>query len=87
MLAPLAQLDRAFGYGPEGRGFESLRARDMEPANRLGFAGLFFCWLLSVKVSLVNTPFGHAIPLHQEWFVAEIFNLFMVWNIKRCFAS
>ena len=25
--APLAQLDRAFGYGPEGRGFESLRAR------------------------------------------------------------
>ena len=26
-IAPLAQLDRAFGYGPEGRGFESLRAR------------------------------------------------------------
>ena len=24
--APLAQLDRASGYGPEGRGFESLRA-------------------------------------------------------------
>ena len=23
----MAQLDRAFGYGPEGRGFESLRAR------------------------------------------------------------
>ena len=22
----MAQLDRAFGYGPEGRGFESLRA-------------------------------------------------------------
>ena len=25
--APLAQLDRASGYGPEGRGFESLGAR------------------------------------------------------------
>ena len=24
--APLAQLDRASGYGPEGRGFESLTA-------------------------------------------------------------
>ena len=25
--APLAQLDRAFGYGPKGRGFESSNAR------------------------------------------------------------
>jgi hypothetical protein len=25
--APLAQLDRASGFEPEGRGFESLRAR------------------------------------------------------------
>jgi hypothetical protein len=25
--APVAQLDRASGYEPEGRGFESLRAR------------------------------------------------------------
>ena len=24
----LAQLDRAFGYGPKGRGFESSNARD-----------------------------------------------------------
>ena len=28
--APLAQLDRASGYGPEGRGFESLRAYQQE---------------------------------------------------------
>ncbi len=26
ICAPLAQLDRASGFGPEGRGFESLRA-------------------------------------------------------------
>ena len=26
LMAPLAQLDRASGYGPEGWGFESLRA-------------------------------------------------------------
>ena len=25
--APVAQLDRAFGYEPKGRGFESRRAR------------------------------------------------------------
>ena len=28
--APVAQLDRASGYGPEGRGFDSLQARDDE---------------------------------------------------------
>ena len=28
--APLAQLDRASGYGPEGRGFESLTAYHLE---------------------------------------------------------
>ena len=27
--APVAQLDRASGYGPEGRGFESLQARQV----------------------------------------------------------
>ena len=54
--APLAQLDRASGYGPEGRGFESLTAyqkapeiKDFrsflfypaEPALPLDFPGLF----------------------------------------------
>ena len=29
--APLAQLDRASGYGPEGRGFESLTACQKNP--------------------------------------------------------
>ena len=29
--APLAQLDRASGYGPEGRGFESLTACQKGP--------------------------------------------------------
>ena len=28
MYALIAQLDRAFGYGPKGRGFESSNARD-----------------------------------------------------------
>ncbi len=40
-FAPLAQLDRAFGYGPEGRGFESLRARQ---SNRAGIC-LLCCFL------------------------------------------
>ena len=28
MIVRLAQLDRAFGYGPKGRGFESSNARE-----------------------------------------------------------
>ena len=39
-IAPLAQLDRAFGYGPEGRGFESLRAR--QDPRELIFSGVSF---------------------------------------------
>ena len=34
----LAQLDRAFGYGPKGRGFESSSARCMLNAERLMIA-------------------------------------------------
>ena len=28
-IVPVAQLDRASGYGPEGRGFESLQVRQI----------------------------------------------------------
>ena len=38
--APLAQLDRASGYGPEGRGFESLRAYQ-KPADFFEIGGFF----------------------------------------------
>ena len=40
--APVAQLDRVSGYEPEGRAFESLRARHSEHAPRSIF-GLAFC--------------------------------------------
>ena len=36
--APLAQLDRASGYEPEGREFESLRARHFNPFLSLQYA-------------------------------------------------
>ena len=38
-LAPLAQLDRASGYEPEGREFESLRARQITDAQDLSYLG------------------------------------------------
>ena len=41
--APLAQLDRASGYGPEGRGFESLRAYQSH-GNSLNFRGFAFAF-------------------------------------------
>ena len=34
-FAPLAQLDRASGYGPEGQEFESLRVRHLMPLHTL----------------------------------------------------
>ena len=37
--APLAQLDRASGYGPEGQGFESLTACHPETRINQGFPG------------------------------------------------
>ena len=36
--APVAQLDRVFGYEPKGQGFESLRARQFREVAQLGRA-------------------------------------------------
>ena len=48
--ALLAQLDRASGYGPEGQGFESLRACQ-KPRNRK--VSGFFCFSsISIEISL-----------------------------------
>jgi hypothetical protein len=46
-IAPLAQLDRASGYEPEGREFESLRAHHL--FNHLGHRVKGALWLLSVN--------------------------------------
>jgi hypothetical protein len=43
--APLAQLDRASGYEPEGREFESLRARHSFGAASF-FVSAAFCYFL-----------------------------------------
>jgi hypothetical protein len=42
--APLAQLDRASGYEPEGREFESLRARHFESLPLIGLR-YFLCFV------------------------------------------
>ena len=55
--APLAQLDRASGYGPEGRGFESLTAYQKAP-EIVRFQELFvFLCMLHEKKSV-----QHRIP-------------------------
>ena len=43
--APLAQLDRASGYGPEGRGFESLTAYQKSPKSS-DFGDFCFSYVL-----------------------------------------
>ena len=58
--APLAQLDRASGYGPEGQEFESLRVYFSSPA-KFKLSGAFF--FLAAKVSLVTN-----LSLHQQGF-------------------
>ena len=45
-FALLAQLDRVFGYGPKGRGFESLTARKTVTDCH----GLFFIVILIIKI-------------------------------------
>ena len=45
--ALLAQLDRAFGYGPKGQGFESLKARQKNSLPLVG--GLFFFCKLGIR--------------------------------------
>ncbi len=47
--ALLAQLDRAFGYGPKGRGFESYTARQKEVTRMCDF--LFYV----IKDSKMNS--------------------------------
>ena len=47
--APLAQLDRASGYGPEGQGFESLTACQKQQLSSLMKAAVSF---LSLSYSL-----------------------------------
>ena len=45
--APLAQLDRASGYGPEGRGFESLTAYQKVPEIS-DFRNFLFAFVLEI---------------------------------------
>ncbi len=44
--APLAQLDRVSGYGPEGQGFESLTAYQRKSPETAMVSGLFLSRLL-----------------------------------------
>ena len=57
--APLAQLDRASGYGPEGRGFESLTACQKIP-NPKGFG--IFCFYQFTRFSLLHASGDAHIP-------------------------
>ena len=52
--ALLAQLDRASGYGPEGQGFESLRACQ-KPRNRK--VSGFFLYLKMFRERYITLPF------------------------------
>ena len=43
--APVAQLDRASGYGPEGCGFDLCRARQKETPESHAFRGFFLAYI------------------------------------------
>ena len=70
----LAQLDRAFGYGPKGRGFESSSTR----LKHLYSVGAFlfhekFLWIsyeikknLALQDPLVNQQYSDCAPAHPE---------------------
>ncbi len=55
--APLAQLDRASGYGPEGQGFESLTACQKSP-EIVEISGLFaICCIFRFMAKRAVDPF------------------------------
>ena len=63
---PLAQLDRASGYGPEGQGFESLMVRhSLSYTNPIGFSNPRI-----EKVFLVNglfsIQFSYDVPVNNN---------------------
>ena len=49
----LAQLDRAFGYGPKGREFESSNAHKTRVNIRLRG---FFCWEIVLQLPFPENP-------------------------------
>ena len=55
--APLAQLDRASGYGPEGRGFESLTA--YQKCQTEGLGTFVFTFLKKISVGRIPSA-AHA---------------------------
>ena len=73
--APLAQLDRAFGYGPKGREFESLRAYQ-NPRETLSF----------LRVLFVFQPLdeGYGIEFVPDLTVLEVSGIFGGHRQKTC---
>ena len=71
--APLAQLDRASGYGPEGREFESLRAYQ-NPRETLCFLRVLSCFRNLSDVRLFfdhgSDPYGKHFRKHQMDYLA-----------------
>ena len=53
--ALIAQLDRASGYGPEGREFESSRARTRDPCLTLSRTRVFCCSEADVSIQMTGT--------------------------------
>jgi hypothetical protein len=52
----VAQLDRAFGYEPKGRVFESLRGHQLRFAVEQSFHGFLFCFkAVSEKWPVIST--------------------------------
>ena len=62
MYAPLAQLDRASGYGPEGRGFESLTAYQTKIIRTLSSR-----WEMGSDYFFILMPVGVAFRLLGRW--------------------
>ena len=62
-FALVAQLDRAFGYEPKGRGFESRRARQKIQVERLGFFTFRIDKLKKCAIIVLHKSGGIAQPV------------------------
>ena len=70
VYAPVAQLDRVFGYEPKGRGFESLRACQVGA----GYINACSDFLLSEHICVLSLPFKIFSILFDS-FIVKRFNI------------
>ncbi len=75
--ALVAQLDRAFGYEPKGRGFESRRARHTNKGYPMGILYLYLCAQITPNITIHKNSLYKPLKLcYTELTINPLYNAF-----------